>query len=207
MVVEVPARELAGRDAARASRRRGRARAPSRARRGPEHRVVDDLVQERRHVEEGEALQDRERDPDQRVLEAASSAVAADGDDPELARPRRRRWRGRAARVQRPQLLVGDRVAQLALEGGDLPSSSGATSSDHFSRCGSGNRQVDSRTGRHVKRRVRARSRVARPMTLLYAWARASTSARSSTPTAASPARRVELDPVRPPHPRPHRRA
>ena len=75
VVVEVPARELAGRDpAGHGVEEAERAVQPRVA--PAEDRVVDDLVEERRHVEEREPLEDGEGDPEQRVREMPEAEAA-----------------------------------------------------------------------------------------------------------------------------------
>ena len=72
VMVEMPARELAGRDAARhrvePCQRALEARAPT-----LEDGVVHDFVQQHREVEDRESLDERERNPDKRVAEIAMS--------------------------------------------------------------------------------------------------------------------------------------
>ena len=76
--------------------------------------MVHDLVQQDGEIEDGEALDERERDPDQRVLEADEAPrrqpeheELTHGDDPVPPR---------GFLVQILQLLARKRVRQLGLE-------------------------------------------------------------------------------------------
>ena len=118
VVVEVPARELAGRDAAGhgVEEPEGAIQAGVGA---AEDRVVHDLVEERRHVEEGESLEDGEGDPEERVRELPE-ADAAKGDDGELT-SRVGEMDSGPANVQGLQLFVGNGVTEPSLEPVDGP--------------------------------------------------------------------------------------
>ena len=116
VVVEVPAGELAGRDAA--GDRVGEAEDAFHPGSAGEDRAVDDLVQQGRHVEEGEALEDGEGDPEERVGRRARGPGRR-GRRSRTGGPHRG-GAGRAADVQRPELRSGDRRLKLALERGDL---------------------------------------------------------------------------------------
>src|SRR6185295_20304828 len=83
VVIEVPASELACRDPAR--HRVEEPEGPVQPRAAPaEDRFVDDLVKKRRHVEEGETLEDGQGDPQKRVRQMPEQG-AAEPDDGELA--------------------------------------------------------------------------------------------------------------------------
>src|SRR5258708_18816281 len=116
-MVEVPARKLAGRDAARDGVGEPEGAVPAFAP-GLEDRVVDHLVKQGGHVGEGEALEDRDRNPVGGVGQLPEGN-AADGHNPELPR-RVEQVAGRAARVQRLQFLVGNGFPEPILEGLDL---------------------------------------------------------------------------------------
>ena len=72
VMIQMPARELARGHAARHRVEVREEPFPSRAR-PLEDRMVDDLVQQNREVEDGEALHECQRNPDQRVREADKS--------------------------------------------------------------------------------------------------------------------------------------
>ena len=110
-MVEVPSRELARRNTAR--NRVKQAQNPRRHRPFPlEHQVVQHLVQEHREVEDREALNEREGNPDERVIETdeapgrQSQYRELPGRDDEVPNGR--------LPVQVPHLLAGDGFAQLS---------------------------------------------------------------------------------------------
>jgi hypothetical protein len=79
---------------------------------------VDDLVEQRRHVEERETLEDRQGHPEEGIGQVPQP-VAAKADDRELP-PGIEEMAPRVPLVERPQLLEGDGITQLLLEGSDL---------------------------------------------------------------------------------------
>ena len=110
MMVEVPARELARRDAAR----HGIEKPEYPVRERPvavEHRPVHDLVQQDGEVEDREALDEGEGNPHQRIAEA-DEYNGRDRKERELTR-RDGEMPARRLAVEVPELLAGKRVAQL----------------------------------------------------------------------------------------------
>ena len=79
-----------------------------------EDRVVHDLVQQHREVEDREALDERERDPDERVRERISAQVA-ERQDRELPRGDGEMARRRLP-VQLAHLVARQRGAELGAE-------------------------------------------------------------------------------------------
>src|SRR4029079_6852415 len=113
VVIQVPARELAGRNAAR--RRIKQAEHALGERMPPlEDGVMHDLVQEHSEIEDREPLDERQRDPDERVIEA-DERPRPDPQDRELTRRDNEvaQW---LLPVQIPHLLARDGRAQLSTE-------------------------------------------------------------------------------------------
>ena len=113
VVIQVPARELARRNAAR-RRVEQRQRALRRRARPLEDGVVHDLVQHHGEVEDGEALHQGERHPHQRVA-VVNQAPGAGAEQRELAEgdcqmPRR------GLAVEIAQQLAGNGLPELGLE-------------------------------------------------------------------------------------------
>jgi hypothetical protein len=108
VVVEVPLGELRRRDAARDRVREAQHAVPALAA-ALEDRVVHGLVQQHGHVEEREALQYRDGNPVERVLEVPQRD-AADRHYPELAPGIEQVLPGVAA-VELLELVVGDGIA------------------------------------------------------------------------------------------------
>ena len=110
VVIEMPARELARRDAARhgvePAERALRGGTPAR-----EDGVVHDLVQQHREVEDGEPLDEHERDPDQRVRDRDKSP-GGQREDRELPRRDQAVARG-VLLVKGAHLLARQRMAEL----------------------------------------------------------------------------------------------
>ncbi len=110
VVIEMPARELAGRDAAR-----HRVEPAERALGGwtaaLEDCMVHDLVQQHGEVEDGKPLHERQRDPDERVRNR-DEAPRAQSEDRELPRSDQQVPR-RVFLVERDQRLARQRTTQL----------------------------------------------------------------------------------------------
>ena len=112
VMIEMPAGELARGDAARhgvePAQRALRGRTPA-----LEDRVVHDLVQQHREVEDGESLHEGQRNPDQRVRRSRSSA--------QVVSARIANWRAATSQMTRRRPSRGTRAA--ASRGSARPSS------------------------------------------------------------------------------------
>src|SRR3954451_11193241 len=114
-MVEVPPRELARRDAA--GDRVQVAHQTLESWTPPlEDCVVHDLVQQHGEIEDGKSLDERERNPDQRMLEA-DEAPRREPEDGELARGDRDVTERRLA-MQLAHQIAGDGAAELGPERG-----------------------------------------------------------------------------------------
>ena len=113
VVIEVPARELAGRDPA--WRGIEKAEDPRRQRpRSLEHVVVQDLVQQDREVEDRKALDEGQRNPDERVVEGDESPGRRRKDRKLASSDREMTRRGLA--MERAQRFARNRLAELSLQ-------------------------------------------------------------------------------------------
>jgi len=117
-VIEVPPRELARRDAAR----RGVQQAQDSRRQRPrtfEDVVVQDFVKKDREIEDRESLHERQRDPNQGVLETDESPRRK-AEDRKLTDPHNEVTNG-GFLMERAQLISGQGLRQIGLERHRMP--------------------------------------------------------------------------------------